>query len=82
LDGITYGEPKAAAKQVEYTFATRQLEDDCPGRLDVSAVQEPATAALRVRQLRLLRRTSGDRAKGRGSGRNEFEDGTGLIAAR
>jgi hypothetical protein len=82
LNRIIDGQSKATTKQVEYAFATRQLEDHRTRHVDMPAVQETATASLRVRQLRLLRRTSSDRPKGRGSGRIEFEDGAGLIASR
>jgi hypothetical protein len=76
------GQPKATTQQVEHEVATRELEDHGSRDVDLSAMQEGAPPALRLQQLRLLRRTSGDRPEGRGPGRIEFEDGARLIAAR
>jgi hypothetical protein len=58
------------------------LEDHRARDFDVPAMQEASPSAFRLQQLRILRRPSGDRPKGRGSGRIEFDHGAELIAAR
>jgi len=58
------------------------LEDHRARDVDVPAMQEATPPALRMQQLRILRRPPGDRPKGRGSGRIEFDHGAELIAAR
>jgi hypothetical protein len=82
LNGSPNGQPKATTQQVEHEIATRELEDHGSRDVDVSALQKATPPALRMQQLRLLRRASGDRPEGRGPGRIEFEDGARLIATR
>jgi hypothetical protein len=82
LNGYPNGQSEATTQQIEYALSTRELEDHRSCDVDVPAVQKATPAAFRVQQLRILRRPSSDRPKGRGSGRIEFDHGAELIAAR